>query len=136
MKQVKYYPEVDSNIITTLEEIFRLSTNVRLKHERGFYFIVKVIIENVLPEITEDKIVGINQTWKLFIKEVDNVKNKYIYQSHKDLLYLNPIDPYQGEINNYDPKYRFNYYDPNWSIEEILEVNGYMKEFLNINYGN
>lgn len=123
-----YYPHVktfksyDKN---TCSNLYTLVTNIRFKHEDGFYYLVTYKIQTLGLETISDKIY--NQVWQKLIVDVEDLRNNYQYNPNNKVS--NPIDPYQGEIGNYNPEIRFRHYDPDLSFDELQELNQYMKEF-------
>ena len=120
--------------------VFDLFTTLRLKSDQGFYYLCKVRRQyNAATILKESKAQVISGLYKAFIKDVENTRNNFKYPGINCVNTNNevicPIDSYQGEVDEYNPKLMFQYYDPSWSIDELLGVNEYMKEFINYDYG-
>jgi len=137
---MNYYPQVktiksyDKN---TGGNLYTLVTNIRFKHKDGFYYLVIYKIQYSGTEIDLRYMLGTpdeslsekiwNKLWQKLVLGVEDLKNNHKYNPNDKVT--NPIDPYQGEISNYKPEIRFDYYDPNLSYGELMELNKYMKDF-------
>jgi hypothetical protein len=127
---LKVYPKIEvEKVVLEYSIVLTLSTLVRKKHDKGFYYLVHVKSVSNYNAASEDTECVIHNLYQIFLKEIDQVKTSYIYQDHKNFRHLNPIDRYQGDdLNQINYNYLFKYYQPEFSYEELVELNNYMLE--------
>jgi len=141
MKTNQYYPNyriaIDKDDIYKDHKDLTIKTKIRKKHSKGFYYYVPVQIKQLfIEEISREYV--ITTALEHFIKVCYDIIMYYDY-SEPDTSVTetgnnpNPIDPYQGDIlEEYDPEKQFKFYDPDWSIGELLEVNSYMENLFDL----
>lgn len=137
-KRWPVWPDYNTEKYQTVfgENIIRWNTRVRKKSKLGFYFLTDVVREYyVNNDLLENSniVFAVEQGIKLFISDAHNVYTQVEYSHIKDETIgrnLFIVDRYQGpDHTKIDPKYLFQYYDPEWDWETLKEVNKQMEIF-------